>query len=198
MRNGASSGFSLIEFTNGLPALALLLSAGIGGAADYVADLQRTTVSNQLLVGLRLARSAAHEFSTVVTVCPSRDGRVCSPRGDWSDGWIAFVDGNANGEIDAVERAAIVARALNESGGRVAVVSEWDRLSFAPGRPVAVNDNDASATLCIRDSRGVEYSRVVWIDARGRAQIRESRPPREESENMARDFSQRSRDCYRT
>ena len=186
----------MLEFTNGFSALALLMTAGAGGVNNYVADLDRATVSNKLLVGLRLAHRTAHQYGATVTLCPSADGQTCSRSGDWSDGWVAFFDRDGDGEIGPIERQGVVGQALNESRGDVLVSAEWDRLSFKPGMPVAVGPDDAAATLCILDARGPDYSRVIWIDGRGIARLHDRRTARESAENAARDFSQRSTDCY--
>lgn len=188
-----AAGFSTLDFTNSLSALALLFSAGVSGVYNFVADLDRADVVNQMITGLRLARTAANQYSMVVTLCPSADGRGCSRSGDWSTGWVAFIDKNRDGDMDPDERRAVIAKGLNPPSG-VRVASDWDRLSFSPGEPVP--QGEAAATLCVRDSRGPAQSRVIWIDSRGRVQVQSQRPDHEQRENIRRDFSHRSKDCY--
>lgn len=196
VRGRRIGGFSMLEFTNGFSALALLMTAGAGGVNNYVADLERATVSNKLIAGLRVAHRTAHQYGATVTLCPSVDGQTCSGSGDWTDGWIAFFDRDRDGEIGSDERGGIVGHALNDSRAGVSVNAEWDRLSFKPGMPVALAPDDAAATLCILDARGSDHSRVIWIDGRGIAKLHDRRPDRELAENADRDFSQRSKDCY--
>lgn len=192
-RKNRAAGFSMLEFTNSLSALALVFSAGVSGVYNFIADLDRADVVNQMITGLRLARSAANQYSMVVTLCPSADGRGCSQSGDWSTGWVAFIDKNRDGDMNPAERRGIIAKAVHPRSG-VRVASDWDRFSFSPGEPVPAGE--AAATLCVRDSRGPAQSRVIWIDARGRVQVQSQRPDHEKRENIRRDFSQRSTDCY--
>lgn len=183
----------MLEFTNGLSGLALLFTAGVSGIYNFVADLQRADVVNQMIAGLHIARTAANQYAMVVTLCPSADGRSCSRSGDWSAGWVAFIDKDRDGDMGASEGRAVIAKGLNPRSG-VRVASEWDRLSFAPGEPVP--QDEAAATLCVRDARGPEQSRVIWIDSRGRVQVRPQRPDHERRENSRRDFSHRSTECF--
>lgn len=189
------AGFTMLEFTNGLSALALFGAAAVSGVHDFVLDNERCAVVNQLLMGLRLSRTAANDNAQTITVCPSSNGRHCSPSGNWSTGWIAFVDRNSDGEMDLNESKGVVAKALNPSA-RVTVASEWDRFSFAPTHARLSQGSGAAVTLCIRDSRGSDHARVIWLDDRGYAQLHTERPASEVVENATRDFSHRSRDCF--
>lgn len=47
---------------------------------------------NSLAAQLEYARGEAVRREVPITVCPSKDGRSCQPNGDWSVGWIIFID----------------------------------------------------------------------------------------------------------
>lgn len=47
---------------------------------------------NSLASQLEYARGEAMRREAPVTVCPSTDGRNCQPNGDWSTGWVIFID----------------------------------------------------------------------------------------------------------
>ena len=48
--------------------------------------------SDSLASQLEYARSEAMRRELPITVCPSRDGRNCQHDGDWSAGWVIFID----------------------------------------------------------------------------------------------------------
>lgn len=69
----------------GLPLYNLLSDRG----PDYL--LQEAALASQL----EYARQEAVRLGTVVTVCPSRDGRNCQQDGDWRQGWLIFTDASS-------------------------------------------------------------------------------------------------------
>ncbi len=92
-RNGRHPGFTLFEIATivattlsitllGLPLYNLLNERG----PEYL--LQEVSLASQL----EYARQEAVRLGTVVTVCPSRDGRNCQQDGDWRQGWLIFTD----------------------------------------------------------------------------------------------------------
>jgi type IV fimbrial biogenesis protein FimT len=95
-------GFTLSEtlMTLGVAAIAFGL-AGPSLTALVRSNGQATSV-NQLVSTMHLARSTAITQNALVSVCASRDGDSCA--GEWHDGWIAFVDSDADQARDDGER----------------------------------------------------------------------------------------------
>lgn len=92
-RKATQSGFTVVEAGTGL---ATLLSALLVGLPLYDVLNDRGPVhllqEASLASHLEYARREAVRLETVVTVCPSRDGRNCQPNGDWKQGWLIFTD----------------------------------------------------------------------------------------------------------
>ncbi|MGH8274283.1 MAG: GspH/FimT family protein [Gammaproteobacteria bacterium] len=63
----------------------------------------RATEINRLHRGLDYARSEAVLRGLTVALCTKQDGRQCTTAGDWDDGWIIFVDRNADLDREADE-----------------------------------------------------------------------------------------------
>lgn len=79
----------------------VLLMFGIA-APDLQATLQRhagEALVSELARTLNLARAAAVNSGSMVTLCRSTDGLTCS--GDWLDGILVFTDANADRVINA-------------------------------------------------------------------------------------------------
>jgi Tfp pilus assembly protein FimT len=72
----------LLVYLLGLPIYNMLTDRG----PEYL--LQEIS----LVSHLEYARQEAIRQQTVVTICPSRDGRNCQIGGDWTQGWMIFTD----------------------------------------------------------------------------------------------------------
>jgi type IV fimbrial biogenesis protein FimT len=96
-------GFTLVELMVALAIMSILVMAA---APNFSAAVKRNRIESQLkdLAGhVKLARSEAISRSRTVTICRSSDQATCSaaaPLGDWSIGWITFLDINGNATVD--------------------------------------------------------------------------------------------------
>jgi type IV fimbrial biogenesis protein FimT len=109
----AAYGFSVIELMSVVAIAVILMTVGVP-SFRYVTNSNRVTEEvNSLYLDLELARSRALEAGVPVTVCPSTDGRTCSPNSQsWQSGWILFYDSNSNGVVDAGEEVLEVRAAF--------------------------------------------------------------------------------------
>lgn len=96
-------GFTLVELMVALAIMSILVMAA---APNFSAAIKRNRIESQLkdLSGhVKLARSEAISRSQTVTLCRSSDQATCSTAasvGDWSIGWITFLDINGNATVD--------------------------------------------------------------------------------------------------
>lgn len=78
----------------------------IAGAAgpSFMSTIERSQIralNDSVLTFMKLARSEAIARSKTISVCPSNNQSTCS--GVWSDGWIVFIDDNADRTMDFPE-----------------------------------------------------------------------------------------------
>jgi type IV fimbrial biogenesis protein FimT len=92
-------GFSLIELMITLAVLAIVLAAAAPSFSEMLQRTRAATQANELLSAFSFARSEALKRARPVSVCSSADGLVCG--GQWSDGWLVFVDGSIAGSATA-------------------------------------------------------------------------------------------------
>jgi type IV fimbrial biogenesis protein FimT len=92
-------GFALIEIITVIAVASILMLFGIPKLSDYLKKTRANTKVQELAHAVQLARSEALSAGSVVTLCKSGDLTSCG--GDWSEGYMIFIDRNANHQVDA-------------------------------------------------------------------------------------------------
>ena len=97
MHASRQSGFTLIETVVAASVLMILAGIGLPSFQEAIRGFRLTSALTAYSADFAFARTGAIGRSRKVVACPSTDGRRCSLDGDWSQGWMVFVD--ANGDI---------------------------------------------------------------------------------------------------
>ena len=102
-----------------------------------------------------------------VTACPSRDGAACIDEGDWSQGWLVFVDNDRNRRLGpdeqllSVHQATRVARLqLRSTAGRTSL--RYLPSGFSSGSNATVSaclDGRLHASLIVNNTGRVRVER---------------------------------------
>jgi len=90
-------GFTLVELLLVIAIMGIALSLGIPSLQHFLTNNRALAHVNQMVVAINFARSAAIKNHLTVTLCASKDSRMCS--GQWRDGWIIFTDKNNTGQV---------------------------------------------------------------------------------------------------
>lgn len=98
MNNSKKSnyGFTLIEIMVVVAIVGIFASIALPSFARLIESNRLNTATNELVSGLLYARSEALKRSSLVTLCPSTDQENCNTTGEYSKGWIIFLDCNEN------------------------------------------------------------------------------------------------------
>lgn len=117
-----SAGFTLLEAMITISILAILMAIGIPSYRDFIASRAVTGQISDLAGTIRLARSEAIKRGIAVSICrtenPDADTPACAGnQGDWSSGWITFVDRDNDGAVDDDDFIIRVQPAYANSGG---------------------------------------------------------------------------------
>jgi len=83
--------------------VAILLALAIPSFSTMLDNNRLVGANNDFVSALNYARSEALKRSNAVTLCSSTNGASCANSTNWSTGWIAFGDTNANGSLDGAE-----------------------------------------------------------------------------------------------
>ena len=159
-----SSGTTLVELLTALAVCAVLATLAAPSFQTLYSDGRRTAAVNGFLHTVFLARSEAIKRAEIVSVCHSIDGQRCDPGGDWSMGWIVFVnrDRDEPPERDAAE--PLIFTSAGSSG--VSITSNRRAYSFRPVTQAVVN-----GTVVFCDARGSTQARAIIISHTGRPRV---------------------------
>jgi len=177
-RSGAQtpSGFTLIELMMTIAISVVLITVGIPGFATLIGNQVLSAEARQFSMSLALARSQAITRKEQIALCKSTNQSACSTVDtvDWEDGWILFVDENADGQRQTGERILRRRAALDGSVTLRPSAEYTNYIAFATdGRCFGNGDTTpptaGSYRLC--DARGAQLARVVEISPIGRARV---------------------------
>jgi len=100
-----TKGFTLFELVLTLLLVSLLAGLAIPSLAGTLARQRQSAEINALFHAVHLARKESIMRKKVVSLCPTRDGKACSPGFDWSRGWLMFEnrDRDSPPQIDSGE-----------------------------------------------------------------------------------------------
>ena len=166
-RKQFSRGFTLVEMMVTLAVASTLIHTGVTSFQALLGNNRLTTQANLLMQSIVLARSEAIKRNTRVTL--TKTGQ------NWEDGWIAFVDGNANARLDDGEELLIT---QSELPGNLLLTGNRnvrDYISYTSrGRSEKINGafQAGRLMLCDRHAQATpEHARAIVISSSGRPRI---------------------------
>jgi len=97
-----AAGLTLIELMVTLAVVIILLAVGIPSYGRILVGNRIAAQTNALVTALTVARSQAVDDGRLVTLCAkSASGNICDSAGNWGNGWLVFVDLDADGTVDS-------------------------------------------------------------------------------------------------
>ena len=106
------AGMTVLEMLVTMAIAVILLGVGVPSFSSAILSSRLSTQASDVFGALQRARSEAITRATPVTVCKSASGTSCTSLGNWEDGWIVFIDGNANALVETGETIVRVTPAL--------------------------------------------------------------------------------------
>lgn len=158
-------GFTLGETLTALAVVGIGLSLAVPGTRDLVRSNRQAVAVNQLVSTMHLARSEAVTRNARVAVCASADGERCGTE-HWENGWITFVDENANGEREADDALLDV---VNGLPGQELSSAEFEHgFSYRPnGRVMGASPEQSTGEFSFCEPGADSAARVVIVRANG-------------------------------
>jgi type IV fimbrial biogenesis protein FimT len=145
-------GFTLIELLVTISIVAILASLAIPSFSDAMLGSKLSSLANNYVASVQLARSEAIKRNAVVTLCASSNGSSCT--GDWEDGWVVLAGGTVIYKQEALPDGFVLSEAASVTS-----------LNF---QPTGVGATSAQLTLCRATPDIGSKQRVVRVSATGR------------------------------
>ncbi|MCO5978182.1 GspH/FimT family pseudopilin [Ideonella sp. NS12-5] len=173
---------TLIELMVSLAVLIILLMLAAPSFESLMATNKVRSTASEFETALAEARSQAIRQGKRVTVCKSSDGSACATSGDWSQGWITFVD-TTRDDTDAVVDTGetVLTHGQAVSGGLIVVgganVDQF--VSYAPdGQAKLMNGDIQTGTLRVCSTSSTldddHRSRDLALSGTGRISVTQS------------------------
>jgi type IV fimbrial biogenesis protein FimT len=161
-RSGAR-GFTLVEMMFTLFVAAVLLAIGVPAFRDIFVGAKVSTITNDLMGSVQLARSEAIKRNVPITLCRANsDGTDCDTGTDWEGGWIIAVIDPATSTVQQVLQHV-------ETQPENYVVAE-NAAADLVFQPIGVGATNASFTICRATPVGKDQ-RVLTITSTGSANV---------------------------
>lgn len=90
-------GFTLIEFLITVVIMVVMLTVAIPSMTSALENNKVNSMANDLSFSLNFARSEAIKRGVSVSICPTLNGTYTSCGTSWNQGWMVFVNPNADG-----------------------------------------------------------------------------------------------------
>lgn len=166
--------FSLYEALVTLTVISTISTVAVPAYQQLISSQRIASAVNSLVTALHLARSEAIKRNERAVLCPSIDGRICHNNGTggtaWEDGYLVYIDRNANHEIDADE--AVVWSSGSHEGLRIRSTASRDHVTYQPNGMTP--GSNLTFTFCDKHGRGTPRAVIVSINGRPRTSTRDA------------------------
>lgn len=150
------TGFTLYELMITVMVVAVILTFGIPNLRQFTLNSRMTSAANDFHAAFMMARTEAAHAKSNVTICASADPMgAANCGGTWDQGYVVFIDDNANQARDAGE-AVLRAHPPADPGVLLRVANGSTYFMYAPsglGR-LDTGGNPPLSQVVICDERG--------------------------------------------
>lgn len=158
----ASRGFTIVELLVTLALFSIIAGVVTPSLSNFYKRARVSSIVNNHVAAIQLARHTAISENTFVAVCPSSDRERCSE--DWSLSKIVFVDEDGDGSLDGDEEIIASIDMVND----YRIKTTRDTLRFAPFN--TAQNFTATISICPEDET-TTFSRAIVISNVGRVRL---------------------------
>lgn len=153
-------GFTLVEAMVTIAVAGILTAVAAPGLNRFMLNNQRTTVVNDLVMSVQLARSEAVRRGQRVAICAANSaGDECIDSLDWQGGWIVYAITNDGDEVLRTFPAI----------DNLDITSDTALFVYPPPLNAPADPDDANLSeWVVSDARGLKERRYVDILPSGR------------------------------
>ena len=181
MKTTRIKGFTLYELLITVLIVGVILAVGVPNLREYRQNGRMTATANDLHSAFHLARTEASRSKSTITICASANPMDADADcgGTWDQGYIVFVDTNADLSRSGPTETVLRAHPTAAIGVSFAVADDATYFSFAPtglGRTIGGSAPVSQIVMCddrgnIRAAGGNSAARLFTATPLGRATI---------------------------
>jgi type IV fimbrial biogenesis protein FimT len=164
-----NKGFTLVELMVTLAILAIIMGIAAPNLSTMIQNGRLSSATSDFNTALQLAKAESISRITAITICKD-DGTsaACAGGGDWSQGWIIFVDVDGDTVVDGGDTILNVHESIGGADfSFTGSTNEVDStITFSPSGTTSIT---SIAALIACDRRGFTSSKglIVTITGRG-------------------------------
>jgi type IV fimbrial biogenesis protein FimT len=162
------SGFTLLELINTVAIFSIVVGIGVPSFQHFMATNRASSQINNLVSMLAFTRSEAIKRGTQVTLCQSSNNQSCESSGDWSNGWMLFIDSNKNKSLDVNETLLYTGQALS-SNNKITFNGGFGIDNYIVYKPDGSAFPNGSFKVCLDDYPS--HSRTLILFRTGRVRL---------------------------
>jgi len=155
-----------------LTVVSTVATVAVPSFQQLISSQRMSGAVNSLVTMLHLARSEAIKRRERAVLCPSADGRTCgdniSDETAWEDGYLLYIDRNANKKFDVDETTVWVAG--TSEGLHIRSTTGRDHVAYQPNG--MASGSNLSFTFCDKHGRGAPRAVIVSNSGRPRTSTR--------------------------
>lgn len=159
-------GFTLIEMMIAVAIAAIIVGLGVPAMKSFLDTNRRAAAVNIFVTDVQRARSTAAARGVRVVMCTAATSAGCSGDLNWENGWMLFVDANANDGFEAASDTLLSFQPAND-GVRMPGGGGTGLLSFRPGF-LSMTGN-LTVAVCVDNVN--ENGRQVIVSNTGRPRL---------------------------
>jgi len=136
----------------------------------YISNSSMNSGISDFVGAMQLSKAESISRIEAVTLCKKNtNDNGCVSTGDWSQGWISFIDSNRNGTVENGEEILSVRSALGADITFKGTLAVADFISYFPS---GISSIIGAQTLVMCDSRGFgEAAKAVLVTITGNASV---------------------------
>lgn len=161
------SGVTLLELLIALLLLAVVLSIAVPGFRNLLDRNALQTAADRFFTALMLTRSEALKRNQVAVICKTSDGASCTSSGNWEQGWLVYVDVDADSTVDPNEILRVDEGLRNGRTLRVAAGVFDNEVSY---RTDGTASGAGTFVLCASD-QDLNSAREIEVNVTGRPRL---------------------------
>jgi len=165
-------GLSLLELLVTMGISTIIFSITIPVMANLVNHNRISAQVNNLRSSLELTRSVAIKENEHAVICKSDDGEYCSRKGEWSQGWIVFVDNNHNRRRSDDER--LVSAQAHLPAATELKYRAFGSRHYVAYRPMGFTKTNGTFTVC--NPAVPDRAKALILSKTGRVRLSKTLP----------------------